>query len=77
MRVNEALARVADGENILLHLKYYDMLGYKHEIMRDCRYVNEHIGDWFVTDICVDKLIPTEPVLRITAFKPSAKKVKA
>lgn len=30
-------------------------MGYKNEIQRDVRFVNEHIGDWFVTDICVQK----------------------
>ena len=69
MRVNEVLSRVEDIEVICLHLKYYGIIGYKNEIKSDVRFVNEHIGDWLVTDICVQK-INNEHVLAITAFKP-------
>lgn len=69
MRVNEVMARVEDTEVICLHLQYYGIMGYKNEITSDVRFVNEHIGDWFVTDICVQKL-NKESVLAITAFKP-------
>lgn len=55
MRVNEVLSKVEDTEVICLHLKYYGVMGYKNEIKRDCRFVNENIGDWLVTDICVQK----------------------
>ena len=69
MRVNEVMARVEDTEVICLHLQYYGIMGYKNEITSDVRFVNEHIGDWIVTDICVQKL-NKESVLAITAFKP-------
>lgn len=75
MRVNEVLSRVDDIEVICLHLQYYVIMGYKNKIKSDDRFVNEHIGDWLVTDICVQKL-NKESVLAITAFRPS-KKVKA
>lgn len=69
MRVNEVFSRVEDIEVICLHLKYYGIMGYKNEIKRDVRFVNEHIGDWLVTDICVQK-INKESVLAITACRP-------
>lgn len=69
MRVNEVMSRVEDTEVICLHLKCYAIMGYKNEIKRDVRFVNEHIGDWLVTDICVQKITPNEPVLAITAMK--------
>lgn len=69
MRLNEVMARVEDTEVICLHLQYYAIMGYKNEITSDVRFVNEHIGDWLVTDICVQKL-NKESVLAITAFKP-------
>lgn len=75
MIVNEVFSRVEDTEVICLHLQYYAIMGYKHEIKRDVRFVNENIGDWLVTDICVQKM-NKESVLAITAFKPS-KKVKS
>lgn len=74
MRVNEVLSRVEDTEVICLHLQYYGIMGYKNDIKSDDRFVNEHIGDWLVTDICVQELNKVS-VLAITAFKPS-KKVK-
>lgn len=70
MRVNEVMSRVEDTEVICLHLKYYAITGYKNEIKRDIRFVNEHIGDWVVTDICVQKIKPNEPVLAVTACRP-------
>lgn len=70
MRVNEVLSRVEDIEVICLHLQYYGIMGYKNEIKSDVRFVNEHIGDWLVTDICVQKIPPNEPVLAITACRP-------
>lgn len=70
MRVNEVMSRVEDTEVICLHLKYYAIMGYKNEIKRDVRFVNEHIGDWLVTDICVQKITPNEPVLAVTACRP-------
>lgn len=70
MRVNEVMARVEDTEIICLDLQYYGIMGYKNEITSDVRFVNEHIGDWLVTDICVQKITPNEPVLAITACRP-------
>lgn len=70
MRVNEVLSRVEDIEVICLNLQYYGIMGYKNEIKSDVRFVNEHIGDWLVTDICVQKINPNEPVLAITACRP-------
>lgn len=70
MRVNEVLSRVDDIEVICLHLQYYDIMGYKNEIKSDVRFVHEHIGDWLVTDICVQNIKPNSHVLAITAFKP-------
>lgn len=72
MRVNEVLSRVEDTEIICLHLQYYGIMGYRNEIKSDVRFVNEHIGDWLVTDICVQKM-NKESVLAITALKPSKK----
>lgn len=69
MRVNEVFSRVEDIEIICLHLKYYDIMGYKNEIKRDVRFINEHIGDWLVTDICVQE-INKESVLSVTACRP-------
>lgn len=68
MRVNEIFSRVEDTEVIYLHLKYYVIMGYKNEIERDVRFVNEHIGDWLVTDICV-KEVNKESVLAVTACR--------
>lgn len=73
MRVNEVFARVEDTEIICLHLQYYGIMGYKNEIKSDVRFVNEHIGDWLVTDICVQKM-NKETVLAITAFRPTKEK---
>ena len=69
MRVNEVLSRVEDTEVICLHLQYYGIMGYKNKIKSDVRFVNDHIGDWLVTDICVQK-INKESVLAVTAFRP-------
>lgn len=69
MRVNEVLCRVEDIEVICLHLNYYGIMGYKNEIQRDARFVNEHIGDWLVTDICVQE-INKRHVLAVTACRP-------
>ena len=72
MRVNEVFSRVEDIEVICLNLKYYSIMGYKNEIKRDVRFVNEHIGDWLVTDICVQEVNKVS-VLAVTAFRPSKK----
>lgn len=69
MRVNEVFSRVEDTEVIYLHLKYYVIMGYKNKIKRDVRFVNEHIGDWLVTDICVQK-VDKLSVLAVTACRP-------
>lgn len=69
MRVNEIFSRVEDIEVICLHLKNYTIKGYKNEIKRDVRFVNEHIGDWLVTNICVQKM-NKEFVLAVTACRP-------
>lgn len=69
MRVNEIFSRVEDTEVIILHLKCYGIMGYKKEIKRDVRFVNEHIGDWLVTDICVQK-VNKDSVLAVTACRP-------
>ena len=68
MRVNEILSRVEDTEVIYLHTNYFGIMGYKNEIKRDVRFVNEHIGDWLVTDICVQE-IDKEHVLAVTACR--------
>ena len=68
MRVNEILSRVEDTEVIYLNLNYYGIMGYINEIKRDVRFVNEHIGDWLVTDICVQE-IDKEHVLAVTACR--------
>lgn len=69
MRVNEVFSRVEDTEVIHLHLKYYVIMGYKNEIKRNVIFVNEHIGDWLVTDICVQK-VDKLSVLAVTACRP-------
>lgn len=68
MTVNELFSRIEDIEIICLHLNYYGIMGYKNEIKRDCRFVNEHIGDWIVTDICVQE-VNKVPTLAVTARK--------
>lgn len=68
MRVNEVFSRVEDTEVIYLNLQYYVIMGCKNEIKRDVRFVHEHIGDWLVTDICVQE-VNKESVLAITALK--------
>lgn len=68
MRVNEILSRVEDTEVIYLNLNYFVIMGYKNEIKRDARFVNEHIGDWLVTDICVQEIYK-EHVLAVTACR--------
>ena len=70
MRVNEIMARVEDTEVICLHIEYYCIMGYKNEIKSDFRFVNEHIGDWLVSDICVQKIKHNEAVLAVTACRP-------
>lgn len=75
MRVNEVLSRIEDTEVICLHLKYYAIMGHKNDIKRDVRFVNEHISDWLVTDICVakessEKGSPKVTVLAVTACRP-------
>lgn len=75
MRVNEVMSRVEDKEVICLHLNYYGIMGYRNEILSDARFVNEHIGDWVVTDICVQE-INKRHVLAVTAAD-HRKKVKA
>lgn len=70
MRVNEVMSRVEDTELVYLHLGNYVIKDYKYGIINDSTYRDNHIGDWLVTDICVQKITPKEPVLAITAFKP-------
>lgn len=69
MTVNEVFSRIEDIEVIYLHLNYYGIMGYKNEIKRDCRFINEHIGDWLVTDICVQEVNKVH-VLAVTACRP-------
>lgn len=69
MTVNEVFSRIEDIEVICLNLKYYGIIGYKNEIMSDCIFVNEHIGDWLVTDICVQEVNKVH-VLAVTACRP-------
>lgn len=70
MRVNEIMARVDDTELVYLHLGSYGINDYKYGIINNSIYKENHVGDWLVTDICVQKITPNEPVLAITAFKP-------
>lgn len=70
MRVNEILARVEDVELICLHVGKFGIMQYKHEIMKDEVYKQEHLGDYLVTDICVQEVTQNVHVLAITAFKP-------
>lgn len=70
MRVNEIMARVDGTELVYLHLGSFGINDYKYGIINDSRYRENHVGDWLVTDICVQKLNHNEPVLAITAFKP-------
>lgn len=69
MTVNEVFSRIEDVEVICLHLNYYGIMGYKNEIKRDVRFVNEHIGDWLVTDLCVQEM-NNVAVLAVTACRP-------
>ena len=70
MRVNEIMARVEDTELVYLHLGSFGIKDYKYGIINDLTYRENHVGDWLVTDICIQKITPNEPVLAITAFKP-------
>lgn len=70
MRVNEIMARVDDTELVYLLLGSFGIKDYKYGIINDRTYRDNHVGDWLVTDICVQKITPNEPVLAITAFKP-------
>lgn len=70
MRVNEVMARVDSTELVYLHLGSYGIKDYKYGIINDSTYIENHVGDWLVTDICVQNIKPNEPVLAITAFKP-------
>lgn len=70
MRVNEIMARVDDTELVYLHLGSFGIKDYKYGIINDRTYRDNHVGDWLVTDICVQKITTKEPVLAITAFKP-------
>ena len=70
MRVNEVMARVYGTELVYLHLGSYGIKDYKYGIINDLTYRENNVGDWLVTDICVQKITPNEPVLAITAFKP-------
>ena len=70
MRVNEIMARVDGTELVYLHLGSFGINDYKYGIINDRTYRENHVGDWLVTDICVQKINHNEPVLAITAFKP-------
>ena len=70
MRVNEIIARVDDTELVYLHLGSCGIKDYKYGIINDRTYRENHVGDWLVTDICVQKMTPNEPVLAVTACRP-------
>ena len=70
MRVNEVMARVDGTELVCLHLGSFVIKDYTYGIINDSTYRENHIGDWLVTDICVQKITPNEPVLAITACRP-------
>lgn len=74
MRVNEILARVEDIELVYLHVGNFGIMQYKHEIMKDKVYKQEHFGDCLVTDICVQEVRPNVHVLAISAFKTNKEK---
>ena len=69
MRVNEIMARVDGTELVYLHIGSYGIKDYKYYIINDRTYIDNHVGDWLVTDICVQKITPDEHVLAITAVK--------
>ena len=69
MRVNEILARVDDKEVVCLHLGGTGIIDYKKGIMKDSRYKGKHVGEWLVTDICVQEMNKVL-VLAITACEP-------
>lgn len=68
MRVNEVMAIVDGTELVYLHLGSFGINDYKYGIINDSRYRENHVGDLLVTDICVQKIKPNEPVLAITAL---------
>ena len=70
MRVNEIMARVDGTELVCLHLCNFVIKDYTYGIIDDPTYRENHVGDWLVTDICVQKITPNEPVLAITACRP-------
>lgn len=69
MRVNEILSRVEDKEVVVLHLGGYGILDYKHTIMKDSFYKDNHVGDWIVTNIGVQEMNKIL-VLAVTACRP-------
>lgn len=69
MRVNEILSRVEDKELIYLHVGNFGIMHYKHVMMKDVFYENEHFGDYLVTNISVSEVSPNVNVLRIKAVK--------
>lgn len=75
MRVNEIIARVDDTELLYLHIGSFGIQDYKYGIINANTYIENHVGDWLVTDICVQKITPNEPVLAITAVNPKAVKI--
>lgn len=70
MRVNEIMARVDDTEPVYLHLGSYGINDYKYGIINNSIYKENHVCDWLVTDICVQKIKPNSHVLAITACRP-------
>lgn len=64
------MARVDGTELVYLHLGSFEIIDYKYGIINDSTYRDNNVGDWLVTDICVQKISHNEPVLAITAVKP-------
>ena len=69
MRVNEILSRVEDVELIYLHVENFGIMQYKHEMLKDEVYKNEHFGDCLVTNISVSEVRPNVHVLELKAVK--------
>ena len=69
MRVNEIFSRVEDEELIYLHVENFGIMQYKHEMLNDEVYKNEHFGDCLVTNISVSEVRPNFHVLEIKAVK--------
>lgn len=68
MRVNEVISRCRTDQKVLIYYDEYHIYGRIYDIIDTQEYRENRIGDWLVTDICVQK-INKVPTLAVTAFR--------